>query len=704
MFSTHRKTLATDPFGPRRLLTGLVTLFCYGFLALAVKSAELEEIIITADYRGITEGDFPASISVLSSDLVRDRAAQHFEEVINSIPNFNVSGGTGRSRFFQIRGIGERSQFVEPINPSVGLLIDNVDYSGAGSVATMMDIDQIEVLRGPQGTRYGANALAGLINIKTKDPESEYASSLKASLGDYAHQTLGFTATGPITALSSFRLAAETHQSDGYYTNRFLNRDDVNQRDETSLRGKLQLISAPESQNRWKMLLTLASTRIDDGYDAFTLDNSRTTLSDQPGHDRLESTSLAIDSTLQLATVDLQLLASMANTDSEYGYDEDWTFVGIHPDGYSSFDNYLRSRNTQSLEARIISKAPIQTGQLSTDWTGGIYSLRTQEDLTRVYTYDSDFQSEFDFSNLAMFTQLDTAFSEQWQLSTGLRVERRNASYSDSRAVTFDPQETFWGGRLALQYFPYERKMLYLSLSRGYKAGGFNTDGSLDADLRQFKAEYLIEWELGAKLSLAEDTLQLKAAVFYDQRRDQQVKSSQLRVRANNSTEFVEYLGNAAHGTNRGLELESRWLATDKLTLFANIGLLQARFDEFVNEAGDNLAGRDQAQAPSYTFNLGANIDNGPWHIRVSLDGKDEFYFSDRHSLKSTAYRLLNGNVSYIQRSWRLSLWGRNLTNKDYTIRGFGSFGNDPRKGYITEPYVQYGEPRMIGIDIGYEL
>ena len=209
---------------------------------------------------------------------------------------------------------------------------------------------------------------------------------------------------------------------------------------------------------------------------------------------------------------------------------------------------------------------------------------------------------------------------------------------------------------------------------------------------------------LGAKLSLAEDTLQLKAAVFYDQRRDQQVKSSQLRVRANNSTEFVEYLGNAAHGTNRGLELESRWLATDKLTLFANIGLLQARFDEFVNEAGDNLAGRDQAQAPSYTFNLGANIDSGPWHTRVSLDGKDEFYFSDRHNLKSTAYRLLNGNVSYIQRSWRLSLWGRNLTNKDYTIRGFGSFGNDPRKGYITEPYVQYGEPRMIGIDIEYEL
>ena len=116
------------------------------------------------------------------------------------------------------------------------------------------------------------------------------------------------------------------------------------------------------------------------------------------------------------------------------------------------------------------------------------------------------------------------------------------------------------------------------------------------------------------------------------------------------------------------------------------------------------MAGRDQAQAPAYTYNLGANIDIGYWHTSVSVDGKDEFYFSDRHSLTSTAYTLLNANISYIQPRWKLSFWGRNLTNKDYTIRGFGSFGNDPRKGYITEPYVQYGEPRMIGVSAEYEL
>jgi len=243
-----------------------------------------------------------------------------------------------------------------------------------------------------------------------------------------------------------------------------------------------------------------------------------------------------------------------------------------------------------------------------------------------------------------------------------------------------------------------------VSLSRGYKAGGFNADGSLDADLRQFDAEYLLELELGAKASLVNDTLQLQAAVFIDKRQDQQVKSSLLRPRADGSTAFIDYLGNAARGTNRGLELSSRWTATDELSLFANLGLLQARFDEFINAAGADLAGRDQAQAPHYTYNIGADLNLGDWQANLSVDGKDEFYFSDRHSLQSTPYTLLNASLAYIQPQWRLSLWGRNLTNKDYTIRGFGSFGNDPRKGYITEPYVQFGEPRMVGLSAEYQL
>ena len=99
----------------------------------------------------------------------------------------SFAGGSGRARFFQIRGIGERSQFGDPLNHSVGILIDNVDFSGAGTAATLFDVEQVEILRGPQGTRYGANALAGLINIKTKGPEREFGGHLRASALSLIH-------------------------------------------------------------------------------------------------------------------------------------------------------------------------------------------------------------------------------------------------------------------------------------------------------------------------------------------------------------------------------------------------------------------------------------------------------------------------------------------------------------------------------------
>jgi len=696
----------TYPFlSPTRVFCALIAIpAAFGMVSLGANAAALEEVIVIADFRNTNEADVATSISVISADAISARGAQHFEEMVARIPNFNLSGGTGRARFFQIRGIGERSQFVEPINPSVGLLIDNVDFSGAGSVATLMDVEQIEVLRGPQGTRYGANALAGLINITTRDPEPDFGASIKATVGDYGHSTLGFTGTGPLSDNTSFRLAAEKHQSDGYYRNSFLNRDDVNQRNETSLRGKLKMVSDPSADTSWETVFTLANTDIDNGYDAFTFDNSRITQSDQPGHDRQDSTSIASNTTWYGAALDLQIIASLGRTDSEYGYDEDWTFDGFHPDGYSSFDNYARQRDTSSLEARLISNEPLQIASLETDWVVGIYGLQTDETLQRTYTFDSDFSSDFDFTNLALFTQLDTALSSRWNLSTGLRVERRTANYSDSRGVQFDPNETLWGGRVGLQYTPQTRQMYYLSLSRGYKAGGFNTDGSLDADLREFSSESLLELELGAKLNLADDRLTLRGAIFVDQRRDQQVKSSLLRPRPDGSTEFIEYLGNAAEGTNQGIELESQWLALDNLSLFANVGLLRARFDRFINEAGVDLAGRDQAQAPRYTYSLGAQLAQGHWQTDVSVDGKDDFFFSDRHELRSTTQTLLNANISYVRQDWRLRLWGRNLTNKDYTIRGFGSFGNNPANGYTTQPYVQFGEPRMIGFSAEYTL
>ncbi|MEX1236685.1 MAG: TonB-dependent receptor, partial [Pseudomonadales bacterium] len=511
---------------------------------------------------------------------------------------------------------------------------------------------------------------------------------------------LGGVISGPVSENVLFRLAAENHQSDGYTENAFLGRDDVNARDETTLRGKILFSSG----DRHTSTFSLFHLDVDNGYDAFSLDNTRVTLSDEPGHDRQKTTAGSLHSQWQFQAFDFAVLASAATSKSAYGYDEDWTYTGIHPFGYTSTDDYRRQRDTLSLEARFISNQDSRIMGNSTDWVFGFYSLNSNEDLLRNYTFlPGPFDSRYDFTTLAAFFQLDTNLTDRTILTSGLRLEQRDTRYSDSEGVAFNPQDTLWGGRVAIK-FMLDNVMSYVSVARGYKAGGFNTDGSLDQDLREFDSEFLWELEAGVKGTALDGLLQFRSAVFYDLRRDQQVKSSLVRPRPDGSTEFIDFVGNAAEGTNYGLELETDWLVSDNFTMIASIGLLETEFDEFINEVGDDLSGRAQAHAPGYMYALGGNYTAGNWFATVSIDGKDDFYFSDRHNLRSTGSTIVNANVGYRGQNWSARLWGRNLMDDDYTIRGFGSFGNDPRKNYIVEPYVQFGEPRIIGVTFEYDL
>lgn len=671
----------------------------------AEETDPIPEIVVTADFRTAKAIETPSSVSVLTEEIIEARQAKHIEDLLNTVPNVNYAGSSNRARYFQIRGIGERGQFISPINPSVGLLIDNVDFSGAGTVATLVDVEQVEILRGPQGTRYGANALAGLINIKTRDPKDRFDAKFNASAANYDTRTVGMMLTGPLTDSTSYRFAAQKHDSDGYMENDFLGVDDTNNRDELTLRGKLHV----EPGEDWLMDIVVSKIDIDNGYDAFSLDNTRHTLSDQPGHDRQDSSLLAVDSVWSLATFDLQAIASFSDSDIEYGYDEDWSYVGIHPFEpfeYSSIDNYIRDRKTQSFEVRAISNGADRILNDSTDWIVGIYSLSSEEDLQRQYTYlAQDFFSSFEFQTLAIFFQLDTSLTDAMVLTTGLRGERRNSDYTDSNAVAFGPDENLWGGRVALKYFLNDDVMTYASLARGYKAGGVNAEGTLDDDLREFDTEYLWELELGVKASLFYETLRLRAAVFYDKRYDQQERESQVRQRPDGSSYFPEYLDNAAEGTTRGLEVEATWHASNRLKVFGSLGVLDAEFDEYINEDGVDLSGEEQAHAPGYMFSVGLDYENSGWFARISADGKDEFYFSNSGlRAQSDSHVLVNGRLGYRADQWSLSLWGRNLTDKDYFIRAFDDFGNDPRKGYITEAYYQYGEPRIVGVSFEYEL
>ena len=676
-----------------------VLVICLAPNGYAEEGPVLEEIIVTGEFRQTDINSLPASVSVIGVDEMRVRAAQHLEDITNLVPNLNSTSGASRARYYQIRGIGERGQFEEPLNASVGLLVDGVDFSGVGGVATLFDVEQVEVFRGPQGTRYGANALAGLINVKTNDPTEVLEANVSAQAGNYDSYGVGGAVSGPLGERVSARLAANYYRSDGFADNDFTGDDDGNERDELMLRGKI----AWQVSDTAELTAMLGRADIDNGYDAFSLDNNRDTLSDQPGRDEHEATfgTLGFNWTGS-DVIGLQALVSYADSDISYGYDEDWVFVGFDPAEYSSFDNYDRDRQTATLELTATSETDGRLFADSTDWVLGVYALNTEVDLTRTYTFLAEpFDSDYEIDRYALFGQTETALNDRMNLTLGLRYEYHESDYDDSNDVSFNPDDDLFGARVALDYLLNDSTMVYISGAKGYKAGGFNTLGTLDPDLREFDPEDLYNLEVGVKGSWFEDTFTGRLSGFYMWRDDMQVESSVVRVREDGSSEFIQFVGNASDGTNSGFEAELELRATDGLTLFANVGLLFSEYDGYVNAAGEDLDGRDQAQAPEYQFFVGADyrFGNGLF-LRAEVEGKDDYYFSDNHDAKSDSYELLNLAAGIERGSWNVTLWGRNVTDEDYFVRGF-FFGNDPRDLYTPKVYTQLGETRPLWHDAG---
>jgi len=662
----------------------------------------IEVITINGDFRKTSLQKTASSLSVIASDEISARNAQNLEEIIARTPNVNFSSGSQRARYYQIRGIGERSQFKEPINPSVGLIIDGIDFSGIGSIASTFDVEQVEVYRGPQGTRFGANAMAGMINITSNTPTDNFEGKVRLSAGNYDSYSAGLVLSGPASEKVNYRLAVEQYNSDGFIKNDFLNRDDTNNRDEFTLRGKLAIAASKDLT----IDITAFIADFDNGYDAFSLDNTRHTLSDQPGFDRQDTKALAAKFTYQgFNDFTIESIVSYADSALDYGYDEDWTFVGISPGWeYSSTDHYFRDKTSETFELRAISEPGEEIFNGSTAWVTGFYYKQEEEDLLRQYTYaSSDLTSTFETENIAAFVQFDSKLNQKFSLTTGLRIERRNAEYSNSEQLSFDPSDTMIGGKVVLSYQMDGSNMFYGSVNRGYKAGGANTDGSLRADLREFSPEYLWNYELGYKVNLLENQAYIRSAVFYMDRDDMQVRTSYLEERVDGSTDFISYLGNAATGNNLGIELEAGWQVSSALEVYGSVGLLDTEYDGFIDADGNDKSGDEQAHAPSYQFNLGLNYQlSDHLLVNISVDGKDEFLFSDSHQEKSESIELVNMSVSYSKDDWQVKLWARNLFNEKYATRGF-YFPNDPREQYSTaKAYYQLAEPGVFGATFDY--
>ncbi len=707
---------------PRSFVRPLPLLVVIGSICLAPAAGwaqpVLEEVLVTGEFRGESLADSPASISIVSLEDQKAGTVNHLEEILDWLPNVNYASGASRARFVQIRGIGERGQFAEPLNPSVGLVLDGVDMSGIGTAATLFDVQQVEVLRGPQGTLYGANALAGLINVISNDPSETFYSRLRLDGGNYGALGAGLVISGPATPDLGYRLSMQKYQDDGFTRNRYLGKDDTSDHDELTLRGKLRW--APSDEVTWTAMLGYVD--VSNGYDAFSLDNDRRVLSDEPGKDEQQSLIGSLRVAWDLSdAVSFQGTLGGADSDVDYGYDEDWTFDGFDPIGYSSTDRYRRNRDTFTLDARWLSGEDGRLFGDTTDWVVGAYLLDQDVDLRRTYTFFSeDFSSDYSVQRYALYGELVGSLTENTQLIFGLRGERHESKYRDSEAVRFDPDDNMLGGRLVLQHdFSGDallgdtflaNAMGYLSISHGYKSGGFNISGTLPQAFREFDPESLWNYELGFKGLWLDGRLDLRAALFTMRRKDVQVNTSVVLPRPDGSAEFIDYTSNAARGTNSGLEVEVNYQPLDRLTLFATVGLLHTEFDNFINSSGEDLDGKPQAHAPDYQFYLGAEFRPAArWFLRLEAEGKDAFYYSDSRrfvgttsEVRSDSYTLWNASAGYDADGWSLKVWGRNLGDENYGVRGF-YFGNDPRDFYTERGFFQLGEPRRYGVTFTWE-
>lgn len=671
----------------------------------ATASTELETVTVNADFRETTLNETPSSVSVVESIEIQKRGAQHLENITGLTPNVNSAGGASRNKYFQIRGIGERSQYNTPLNPSVGLTIDGIDYSRSGAAGTLFDVQQVEVLRGPQGTRFGANALAGMINIQSNQPTEELEAHVEHTLGSDGLQGAGVAVGGSISENVLGRFSVYKNTADGYMTNTYLEREDTQNIDELTSRAQIKWLVDDNLTVDFKAI----HLDIDNGFDAFSFENDFTTSTDEPGTDAIKSDALAIGTDWKMTpAVTMQTNLTYSNSDLLYSYDDDWTYDGQYEGGYSAKDNYYRKRENYSLDLRWLSSEQGRIFNNTTEWVVGIYHFQQDESLHRIYEYlpEGEASSQYDTTNTAIYGQLDYHLNKRTLITAGLRTEHFKADYTNSDGFTEKTDEILFGGKLGLEYQVSAQHRAFTSLSRGYKAGGVNDDSTLPDDQIAFDTEYLWNLEAGVNSSFLNNKLKTRLTAFYSLRKDQQVNSS---TQEEGSQNFIIYLDNAAQGKHYGLELEADWAFNRQLSLMGSLGLLDATFTDYTyvdpNDTTStvSLDGREQAHAPNYQFSIGGEYYFAQnWTLSANIEGKDAFYFSNSHDLESESFHLVNASLEYTTGDWVFTLWARNLADTKYDTRGF-YFGIDPRTGYSDNLYTQKGEPRTIGLTIAWD-
>ena len=643
----------------------------------AADTAAVEDMVVTAQKTMADALDTPASLTVITQTQLEDFNIQSVSDIADFTPNF-YNFDTGIMGLFtpSIRGKNGESS-----GSSVGLYVDGVPIlTGTGFNDDLLDIERVEVLRGPQGTFYGKNAQVGAVNIISKKPGNTFEGKVSGQAGTDSKYRLSGTISGPIVKDKFFiSLSGLHYEKDGALTYSATG-NDVDYREYNY--GKVNLRFTPNPDMEASFIVS--GMAHDDGSINMNITDYYASLygmdapadrvldSDLEGWNKSNSNMQALQLSWDISP---QWRVESVSTRRMYNshYLGDWDFTAMALFHKEMDREYL----TYSQEIR-----GIYTGE-KFKLLAGVYGDDSEQDFVEIddTTRQVSEASLTQTQSLGVFLNADLSVTEKIVLSSGVRYDRDKGDFSDDlRAVYLDDTWEEISPRMAVTYKPASDISTYASVSKGYLAGGFNDHATDDGPI-SFDQETLWSYETGVKARLMNDRLFLDFALFYMDVDDYQVR---IDVDAEHN-----YTTNAANVVSKGAELAARFRATPALCFHTSLGYVDATFERYSDTGGD-YEGNTVPYSPKYSYTLGAVYRHAKgYYLEADLVGYGKMYLNKENNYPRDPYCIVNAKVGYEAESFDIYLYAENLFDKDYSV-----------DGYYGGLYTVYSPPLEAGLKV----
>ena len=676
-----------------------------------VQAQVLEEVIVTAQKQEQNLQTVPISVTAFTSADLEKSGIRNADQLQAYTPGLTIGTVSGQVSATYIRG-GGTGQFDPGADPAVAYFIDEVYVTGNTALQfELLDVERIEVLKGPQGTLYGRNASAGAISFYSKKPEDEFSAAVLAEAQNYDGYRLRASVTGPITDSVSYRLAGTKNERDGYMKNLDPGGDqNPGSVDQYGFRGALSfefgedvdlLLSADYGSSDNGM--TMVSNALD-GI-AFQSPLVAPLTEGQDFWHRYMDLDGGVENEFSNFSATLNWTTGLGTLTSITGYRDNAT-ERLHDQDASSLDSlYIFTTEDTTAFSQEIRLA--DSGE-KFDWLVGLYYY--DADIGGVTQIDFGLDSivglilggpafntndhALDVESTSVFGQATYRFSDKLSLTFGGRYTSDektsdrsnrtdlpvNLNFAADYDINIDESWSNFSPMLGLDYYPTEDTLVYLSWRNGYKSGSFQSLANLEGlALVPYDEEIVESWELGAKSSFMDNRVRLNAALFY-------VQYDDLQKTHIDETGLGVIIDNVGEATAQGIDLSLDFAATESMTLAIRYGYLDTEYKEYVNGSGNDLSGNTLSKSPESQFSFIAdyNLPVGEFELdfRAEYSYVDETFLDDENTVEVDGvrvnrddYSLVNARMSLAptDNQWRLSVWGKNLSDEE--ICGNGLIG-----------------------------